>query len=144
MPPSWLLPRMCSPDYFLLKIFACPVERFLFRMLVVFHSGHYVFQFLSYLNETQHWSMCVESCHDLEHVQANREYFGLETTNAVFSCMEIPALERDDGCHQVGFRPGWSRCDVVHNVWCVHSDVLMTSPSIFDLDVCDSWFWRVR
>ena len=57
--------------------------RFLFRMLVVFNSGEHVIQFLSYLNGAQHWIELVERLYDRDHVQANRENFGCETTNAV-------------------------------------------------------------
>ena len=35
-------------------------ERFLFRMLAALHSDEYVIEFLSYLNEAQHWSVLVE------------------------------------------------------------------------------------
>ena len=60
----------------------------------------------------------VERRYDRQHVQAIRVYVGRETTNAVFYALivEIPALERDDGCHQVGIGPGWSQCGR-HNVW---------------------------
>ena len=49
----------------------------------------------------------------------------------------IPALEREDVCHHVGFGPGWSRCGR-HNVWLAKKKkVLMASSPFIDPYVCD-------
>ena len=83
-----------------MNIFACPAGRFLFRTLVVFNSGEYVIQFLSYLNGAQHQIELVERLYDCEHDQANRVYFGCKTTNAVFCINRGHSyVEREKICH---------------------------------------------
>ena len=72
VPPSWLVSTMCSPYHFLFlmfsqyrflfEMFSCPVEPFLFRMLVVFCCGELVIQSLLLLSETgigMGWSSAV-------------------------------------------------------------------------------------
>ena len=45
VPPNRLLSNMCLPYILFVKMFPCPVERFLFRILVVFNSSDYVILF---------------------------------------------------------------------------------------------------
>ncbi len=54
----------------------------------------------------------VERRYHREHVQAIREFVGIETTKAIF-CMNRgdSSLERKDVCHQFGFGPWSSLCD---------------------------------
>ena len=49
--------------------------------------------------------------------EAHRDYFGRERLTLFFRIVGILALERDDGCHQVDFESGWSRCGR-HTVGC--------------------------
>ena len=67
--------RILCRTVFFVKKFACPVERFLFQMLVVFSSGEYVIQFLSYLNEAQHWSGLIERPFDREYCPTEPRIF---------------------------------------------------------------------
>ncbi len=55
-------------------------------------------------------------------------------TKAVFVwIVEIPAMERNDGCHHVGIGPRWSRC---HLCLVCKKKFLVASPATFDWDAC--------